>query len=66
MELIVGENYNGSEEIANAGNYPKIRVFTAARNYSAAPIEELIRIYLNWSVTSPQSIGRPEMEYMSA
>jgi hypothetical protein len=66
MELIVGENYNGSEEIANAGNYPKIRVFTAARNYSAAPIEELIRIYLNWSVTSPQSIGTPEMEYMSA
>jgi sialate O-acetylesterase len=66
MELTVGEIYNGTEEIANAGNYPKIRVFTVARNLSATPIEELIRIYLNWSVASPQSIGGPEMQYMSA
>ena len=66
MELTVGEIYNGTEEIANAGNYPKIRVFSAARNYSAVPIEELIRIYLNWSVASPESIGGGPMEYMSA
>ena len=66
MELTVGEIFNGSEEIANAGNYPKIRVFSAARNYSFTLHEELIRIYLNWSVASPQSIGGPPMEYMSA
>jgi sialate O-acetylesterase len=66
MEMTVIEIFNGSEEIANAGNYPKIRVFAAARNFSATPIEELIRIYLNWSVASPQSIGGPPMEYMSA
>lgn len=66
MELTVGDIYNGTEEIANAGNFPKIRVFSAARNYSATPLEELIRIYLNWSVASPQSIGGPPMEYMSA
>jgi sialate O-acetylesterase len=66
MELTVGEIFNGSEEIANAGNYPKIRVFSAARNYSSTQLEELIRIYLNWSVASPKSIGGPPMEYMSA
>ena len=66
MELVVGDIYNGTEEIANAGKYPKIRVFSAARNFSATPIEELIRIYLNWSVASPESIGGPPMEYMSA
>ncbi len=66
MELTVGEIYNGSIEIANAGNYPKIRVFSVARNYSSEPLEELIRIYLNWSIASPQSIGGPPMEYMSA
>ena len=66
MELTVGEIYNGTIEIANAGNYPKIRVFSAARNYSSTPLDELIRIYLNWSVASPLSIGGPPMEYMSA
>jgi sialate O-acetylesterase len=66
MEMTVVQIFNGSEEIANAGNYPKIRVFAVARNLSAIPIEELIRTYLNWSVASPQSIGGGEMEYMSA
>ena len=66
MEMTVIEIFNGSEEIANAGNYPKIRVFAAARNYSSTPLEELIRIYLNWSVASPESIGGSPMEYMSA
>jgi sialate O-acetylesterase len=66
MEMTVIEIFNGSEEIANAGNYPKIRVFAAARNYSSTPLEELIRVYLNWSIASPESIGGPPMEYMSA
>jgi sialate O-acetylesterase len=66
MQLTVSLIYNGTEEIANAGNYPKIRVFTAARVPLSAPIEELHAISLNWSVASPQSIGGPDWEYMSA
>jgi sialate O-acetylesterase len=66
MEMAVIEIFNGTEEIANAGNYPKIRVFAVARNLSVTPIEELIRTYLNWSVASPESISGPPMEYMSA
>jgi sialate O-acetylesterase len=66
MQLTVSLIYNATEEIANAGNYPKIRVFTASRKPSASPIEELINISLNWSVASPHSLGGPDWEYMSA
>jgi len=66
MQLTVNMIYNGSEEIANAGNYPKIRVFTTALVPSASPIEELLGIALNWSVASPESIGGPDWVYMSA
>ena len=69
MQLTVNMIYNGSAEIANAGNYPKIRVFSVALplyNESRAPLEELLGIALNWSVASPQSIGGPMWAYMSA
>jgi sialate O-acetylesterase len=66
MQLTVSLIYNGTEEIANAGNYPKIRVFTASLQGSEAPVEELLGIRLNWSVASPQSIGGPDWIYMSA
>jgi sialate O-acetylesterase len=66
MQLTVGMIYNGSEEITNAGNYPKIRVFTAALMLSPSPIEELLGIMLNWSVASPQSIGGSDWNYTSA
>jgi sialate O-acetylesterase len=66
MQLTVSMIYNGTVEIANAANYPKIRVFTAAMNLSAAPVEELLGIALNWSLASPHSLGGPDWDYMSA
>jgi sialate O-acetylesterase len=66
MQLTVNMIYNATEEIANAGNYPKIRVFTVGHTGSAAPAEELLSTQLNWSVASPQSIGGPSWDYMSA
>ena len=66
MQLTVNMTYNGTEEIANAGNYPKIRVFTAGLIVSATPIEELLNITSNWSLASPESIGGPDWTYMSA
>ena len=54
------------EEIANAGKYPKIRVFTAAPEKSGTPIEELLGMKLNWSVASPESIGGSNWTHMSA
>jgi len=66
MQLTVSMIYNASQEIANAGKYPKIRVFTANFNASAIPVEELLGILLPWSVASPKSIGGPPRLYMSA
>jgi hypothetical protein len=43
--------------LAAAGNYPKIRLFTAAKRESSTPIEELLRISLQWSVASSTSVG---------
>ena len=66
MQLTVNMIYNGTEEIANAGNFPHIRVFTAALKLSPSPVEELLGITLNWSVASPHSIGGADWSYMSA
>jgi sialate O-acetylesterase len=66
MQLTVGMIYNATEEIANAGNFPKIRVFTAELNQSSIPLEEILDIVLKWSVASPASIGGRDMRYMSA
>ena len=57
MVVTVSWMYNGSEEIANAGKYPKIRLFTVEPVPSAMPLEELLNITQNWSVASPQSVG---------
>ena len=66
MQMTVIDIFNSTEEIANAGKYPKIRVFTAALIPSATPVEELLGIVENWSVASPASIGGPSYGYMSA
>jgi hypothetical protein len=66
MQLTVGMIYNATEEIANAGNYPKIRVFTASQMMSPSLVEELLRIELNWSLASSSSVGGPDWGYMSA
>jgi len=59
MAFSVQSMYNGSVEIENAAKYPKVRLFTAARNESDTPQEELLAIWLNWSVASATSVGSP-------
>jgi sialate O-acetylesterase len=66
MQFTVSIMFNGTEEIANAGNYPKIRIFTAQLNESVNPVEELLGIVLNWTVASSKSVGGPDWIYMSA
>ena len=57
IQMTVSLIFNATLEIKNAGNYRKIRVFTASLLPSATPIEELLGISLNWSVASSKSIG---------
>ncbi len=66
MQMTVRDIFNATEEIANAGNYTKIRVFTSALEPSIIPLEELIAIAQNWSVASSKSIGGPSWVYFSA
>jgi sialate O-acetylesterase len=66
MQMSVIDIFNATEEIANAGKYPKIRLFTVQRNWSATPLEELLDITEKWSVASPESVGGPSFQYMSA
>ena len=66
MQLTVNMIYNGSNEIASADQFPKIRVFTAALRSSNTPQEELLGTELNWSIASSHSIGGPDWQYMSA
>jgi sialate O-acetylesterase len=66
MQMTVSLIFNGTEEIANAGNFPKIRLFTTNQVPSATPVEESLGIALNWSVASPHTVGGPDWQYMSA
>ena len=66
MVVSVSWIYNGSEEIANAGKYPKIRLMTVEPLSSATPLEELLTIMQNWSVASPQSVNGSYGRYFSA
>ncbi len=66
MQFTVSLMFNGTEEIANAGNFPKIRLFTVSLIPSAVPVEELLGINQNWSVASSSSVGGPNWDYMSA
>ena len=66
MELTVSLIRNATEEIAHAGDFPKIRLFTAAPKPAEVPLDELLGIILNWTVASPQSVGGPDWQHMSA
>jgi sialate O-acetylesterase len=66
MQMAVSNIFNATEEITTAGNFPKIRVFTAALMPAAEPVEELLGIIENWAIASPQSIGGPSFTFMSA
>jgi sialate O-acetylesterase len=57
MQFNVRGMFNGSVEIANAGNYSKVRLFTIADTTANTPQEEVLQIALPWSVASPASVG---------
>jgi sialate O-acetylesterase len=52
MGFSVHEMFNASVEIANANNYPKIRLFAIVDTPADTPQEEIITIGMQWSVAS--------------
>jgi sialate O-acetylesterase len=57
MQFSVSGMFNASVEIANAGKYPKVRLFTAATAQASTPQEEVVTIGLKWSVAGATSVG---------
>lgn len=41
--------FNSSEEVADAENYPDIRLFTVAQKWSATDMYELIEVEQQWT-----------------
>jgi sialate O-acetylesterase len=66
MQMAVVDTFNGSVEIANAGNYPKIRLYTGYINTSPTPLEEPSWIVQHWTVASPESVAGIPNVYFSA
>ena len=66
MQMTVGLIFNATEEMANAVNYPKIRLFTAGFLSARTPIEELLGIDLKWTLPSADSIGGKNWSHFSA
>jgi sialate O-acetylesterase len=56
MRFPVFEMFNGSVEIANANNYPKIRLFALVDTQASTPQEELIHTGMPWSVASNRTL----------
>lgn len=44
--------FNATEELQKASNYPDVRIFTAAMEYSAVPLSDLAGIEEYWSLPS--------------
>eukprot|EP01104_Vermistella_antarctica_P000522 TRINITY_DN10680_c0_g1_i1.p1 TRINITY_DN10680_c0_g1~~TRINITY_DN10680_c0_g1_i1.p1 ORF type:complete len:582 (+),score=80.16 TRINITY_DN10680_c0_g1_i1:97-1746(+) len=67
MMFTVAQAFNGSQAIANAINYPLIRVMTVSfANRSSVPLANFMSIEEGWSVGSPISIGHGSWYYFSA
>eukprot|EP01112_Ceratiomyxa_fruticulosa_P020244 TRINITY_DN6848_c1_g1_i1.p1 TRINITY_DN6848_c1_g1~~TRINITY_DN6848_c1_g1_i1.p1 ORF type:complete len:245 (+),score=45.24 TRINITY_DN6848_c1_g1_i1:1001-1735(+) len=58
MQFTVCDAFNATQEIAEAANFPQIRVFTVGQgNISSTPENELLSVQEKWSVASAVSIG---------
>ena len=57
MEFPVNKMFNASLEIENAYKYPKVRLFTATDIPAAVPQEELLNIWMRWSIASNTTVA---------
>nr|XP_008116435.1 PREDICTED: sialate O-acetylesterase isoform X3 [Anolis carolinensis] len=66
MEMTVSQIFNASQELAEAKQYPLVRVFAAGLVESDAELEELGAIDLPWSVPTAENLGHGDFRYFSA
>ncbi|XP_035678566.1 sialate O-acetylesterase-like isoform X1 [Branchiostoma floridae] len=66
MEFTVSQAFNAQQAIAEAANFPNIRLFTVERMQSDKPLYDLDKILQHWSVASSDSVGGAAWKYFSA
>jgi sialate O-acetylesterase len=66
MQMSVDAVFNASEEIAAAGEYPGVRLFTVQLNASATPLQDFVEVEQPWSVASPAAVSNGNWTYFSA
>lgn len=57
MEFIMNHVDNATEEIADAVNYPDIRIFTVAMESSTVPLSDLKSVEEIWSLPNKETLG---------
>lgn len=66
-QFTVDSAFNSSAEVAAAGNFPTIRVFTVGQGTkSSTPLPNLVTIEQAWAVASPASVGVGNWSAISA
>jgi sialate O-acetylesterase len=66
MEFTTIQMLGAQKEIADANNYPNIRLMTAYEEESSTPLDDLLRVQQNWTSASNVSVGGPAWAYFSA
>ncbi|XP_045171966.1 sialate O-acetylesterase-like isoform X2 [Mercenaria mercenaria] len=66
MQFTLSMVFNASQEIADAVNYPDIRLFTAAQKWSNKTEYELLQVEQYWSRPNKDSVGHSDWSYFSA
>ncbi|XP_066495510.1 sialate O-acetylesterase [Tiliqua scincoides] len=66
MEMTLLQIFNASKELADAPNFPLVRVFAASRIQAKKELQDLAKIDLQWSVPTAANPGHGDFIYFSA
>lgn len=66
MEFTVSSGNNATAEAADASRYPNIRFNTVRQLNTSTPLDEVASWWIQWSVSSPATVGGPQWGYFSA
>ncbi|CAG5130234.1 unnamed protein product, partial [Candidula unifasciata] len=66
MQFTIVMMLNASQELADARNYPNIRIMTVAEAQSDTPLHDLVSIEEHWTSPSSATIGGPAWSFFSA
>ncbi|XP_077161221.1 sialate O-acetylesterase isoform X2 [Paroedura picta] len=66
MQMTVSQIFNASKELAQASNFPYVRVFAASLALSEEELLDLPDIDLQWSVPTAENLGHGDFSYFSA